>query len=155
MRSHQTSHLDELCYIRYLDKLRVPISNNVYIEIPDPYLLTDGWTSDVAEWPSVTFGDVYSYLIDSPGVYTRETMKAYKSLEAYSYLPFVETVLYNNVEADCPACVLKARIKPSQRVSDKSHETLVIVRQYRQLEVVTAHAISCLCHFAHVLLLLL
>ena len=29
------------------------------------------------------FGQIYVYLIDSPGSYTRETMKAYSSLEAY------------------------------------------------------------------------
>lgn len=127
LRSGQLSHLDESSLNRYVDKLRVPTTINSFIVIPDPYALANGWTTEVGDWPRVIFGDIYMYLIDSPGTYTKESMKAYKSLEAYSYLPFVETVYYNNVEADSPVCVLKARVKPSQRVSDKPHEPWVAV----------------------------
>lgn len=127
-RSEQTKHLDDVCYRRYQDKLRVPVNKNSFIDIGDPYLLS-GWTEDVADWPTVTFGDIYVYLIDSPGVYTSESLKAYKSLEAYSYINFVETVFYNNVLLDCPVCILKASVKPSQRVNTRPHEPWVAVKK--------------------------
>jgi hypothetical protein len=51
--------------------------------LPDPYLVDKGWTTDPREWPDLGFGDIYLYLIQSPGTYTNETLKAYKSLDAY------------------------------------------------------------------------
>ena len=43
------------------------------------------WTDNVMLWPPVEFGEVYTYLIDTPGQFTREKMKAYKSLDAFNY----------------------------------------------------------------------
>jgi hypothetical protein len=56
---------------------------------PDPCVgseVVDGWIDDdVALWPPVEFGCIYSYLIDTPGQFSKEKLKAYKSLEAYNY----------------------------------------------------------------------
>lgn len=51
--------------------------------LPDPYVLTDKWSTNPCTWPDLTFGDIYVYLIDTPSIYTKDSMKAYKSLEAY------------------------------------------------------------------------
>ena len=52
----------------------------------DPYKIpAEGWVDDVARWPPIEFGHVYVYLVDTPGGYTREALKAFKSLEAYNY----------------------------------------------------------------------
>ena len=52
----------------------------------DPYSVEDEkWKDDVSLWPPVEFGEIYTYLIDTPGQFTREKMKAYKSLEAFNY----------------------------------------------------------------------
>ena len=61
--------------LRYLEKLT----------LFDPYKVPDGfWIDDVCQWPPVEFGDIYlSY--NSPGQFTREKLKAYKSLDAYNY----------------------------------------------------------------------
>ena len=32
---------------------------------------------DVTKWPSIDFGDVYSYLIETTGPFTKEKLKAY------------------------------------------------------------------------------
>lgn len=35
--------------------------------------------------PPIEFGEIYTYLIDTPGQFTREQLKLYKSLEAFNY----------------------------------------------------------------------
>lgn len=52
----------------------------------DPYNLPESvWEDDIHKWPPVDYPDIYNYLIESPGEFTREKLKAYKSLEAYNY----------------------------------------------------------------------
>ena len=49
-------------------------------QIPDPYALPDeDWTDDVTKWPTVLYGDVYNYLIESKGRYTQQSLRAFKS----------------------------------------------------------------------------
>ena len=52
--------------------------------LPDPYSLCD-WSNDIGKLPEISWRDVTEYLIDTPSVYTKEALKAYKSLEAYDY----------------------------------------------------------------------
>ena len=49
-------------------------------EIPE-----EQWSNDVSLWPELEFGQIYTYLIETPGEYTREKLKIYKSLDAYNY----------------------------------------------------------------------
>ena len=52
----------------------------------DPYEIPcEDWMDDVSKWPPVEFPSIYAYLVDTPGEFTREKLKAYKSLEAYNY----------------------------------------------------------------------
>ena len=68
---------------RYNSKLLCDSATN---NLPDPYSLTEKWSTNPDTWPDLTFGDIYLYLIDTPSIYTKESMKAYKSLEAYRYV---------------------------------------------------------------------
>ena len=67
---------------RYLQKLRIG-----GIGLPDPFGIDEGlWSEDVKRWPTMEFGDLYSYLVNTEGTYRQESLKAYKSLvEAYNY----------------------------------------------------------------------
>ena len=52
----------------------------------DTYEISDErWKDDVRLWPPVEFGEIYTYLVDTPGQFTREKMRAYKSLDAFNY----------------------------------------------------------------------
>ena len=52
----------------------------------DPFGISDQhWVDDVSKWPPVDYPSIYTYLIETPGGYTRERLKAFKSLEAYNY----------------------------------------------------------------------
>ena len=54
-----------------------------------PYMLpADIWTNDPTNWPALEYPEVYSYLIDTPGVFTKEAMNNRISLEADGYVPF-------------------------------------------------------------------
>ena len=101
---------------RYIDKLTVEDQR-----IPDPYTLPgECWENDCSKWPNIEYGDVWNYLVHTPGLYTQEAMKAYKSIDGYNFLVsgHVQPVLYHDV-LDSSVCVLTAKVIPSQKVSDK------------------------------------
>ena len=91
------------------------------VEKYDPFLNSMDWKDDVSKWPEVEFGQIYVYLIDSPGPYTRENMKAYRSLEAYQqfYFGWVRTCFVLEVN---DTILLKAKVTRSQAVTDVPHE---------------------------------
>ena len=94
---------------------------------PDPYGIDENvWINDVTTWPDLQLGDIYTYLIDSKGTFTRETLKAYKSLEAYNYFynGYVQTVFCH--QTNRLAC-LKAKVNPSQKASDQGYAAWVIL----------------------------
>ena len=92
-----------------------------------------GKTKSVSGHASIEYRypDIYSYLVESPGEFTRETLKAYKSLDAFNFVKsgWVDTiVLYrpNNVPL---VCLLKTKVIPSQRLSEKPHLPWVAVKK--------------------------
>ncbi|XP_041354900.1 uncharacterized protein LOC121372566 isoform X1 [Gigantopelta aegis] len=90
-----------------------------------------------------SFGDVYLYLIDTPSIYNKDSMKAYKSLEAYKYVVsgHVQVVLSNPVDDKCPFMAMKAKVTPSQRARDKPHEPWV----YLEKNSGTVYCAHCTC----------
>ena len=75
--------LDDAGKARYRIKLQLIGSNQ------DIYLLpSNDWSSssNAELWHTVDFPDIYVYLINSPSLYTKESLKAYKSTEAWATL---------------------------------------------------------------------
>jgi hypothetical protein len=70
---------------RYVVKL---LYNYGRCMLPDPYLIKSTWNDDPSLWPHIEFGHVYCYLIDTPGIFTKESLKAYKSLDAYRFVNY-------------------------------------------------------------------
>jgi len=106
-----------------------------------PYALAEEmWEDDVTKWPSIEFPDIVLYLIDTPGEYTREKLKCYKSLDAYNHFAsgWVGTCLIHEVNKEFS--VLKAFLQPSQRLSNPPHHPWVAVK--KDGTICTAH---CTC----------
>ena len=79
--SFYVSQLDYEAKKHYYTKLEIDGE-----KFPDPYSIKeDEWIDDPEKWPDLEYGDIYNYLIDTPGPYTKENLKAYKSLEAYNF----------------------------------------------------------------------
>uniref|UniRef100_A0A1X7VKI9 SWIM-type domain-containing protein n=1 Tax=Amphimedon queenslandica TaxID=400682 RepID=A0A1X7VKI9_AMPQE len=106
----------------------------------DPYEI-DEWEDDISLWPPVEYGCIWTYLIDSPREYTKDSLKAYKSLAAYNYYysGWVKTVYYANVNDK--TCLLRAKVMPSQRINDKPHDAWLAVER-KTGTVITGH---CTC----------
>jgi len=127
MESDYQATLDLEAKKRYKEKLKLESE-----ELADPYAISENeWCDDVTKWPSVEYGDIYNYLIESEGRYTKESLKAYKSLEAYNYFAsgHVRKVYYYESSSRSKYVVFKASVNPSQKSPIDPHETWVIVRK--------------------------
>lgn len=68
---------------RYKEKLKMLSLESTLI---DPFdIEKEKWIDDITLWPPVEYGEIYSYLIETPGQFTKESLKAYKSLDAFNY----------------------------------------------------------------------
>ena len=92
----------------YYDKLT--LQNGTIL--PDPFSLTE-WSDDLKYLPDIFSRDVNTYLIDTPSVYTKEKLKAYKSLEAYDYFVcgHVQECLYNEINPLQEFCFIKTEVR--------------------------------------------
>ena len=71
---------------RYIEKLEVLYCSKDPEVLIDPYVIEERkWKDDIALWTPVEFGQIYTYRIDMPCQFTREKMKAYKSLDVFNY----------------------------------------------------------------------
>ena len=125
--SDYVKELDKISFLRYKEKLQY---NKGTKQLPDPYGIKGGWSDKTSFWPDVTFGDIYLYLIETPGIYTKESMKAFKSLEAYQFFlsGHVKTLLCHPMDETVPFCIIKGSVIPSQRLNDKSQVKLSSIR---------------------------
>ena len=58
-------------------------NSNASPDVLDPYNFSEEkWINDSTWWPSLEYPSIYAYLIDTSGEFTREKLKAFKSLEA-------------------------------------------------------------------------
>lgn len=93
----------------YKEKLQLKNGTN----LPDPFgIERSNWRDDVSLLPDVGWGDIHTYLVDTPSPFTNESLKAYKSLEAYNYFicGHVQDVYYCGIEG-FDFCFLKSKVR--------------------------------------------
>ena len=137
--SNMSSYFNLLDYIAqkcYLTKLNIDGCT-----LQDLYAIEESlWLQDMSKWPDLQFGDIYTSLVDTEGCYTKEKLKAFKSLEAYNYFynGYVRTVyFYLSGKFD----IHKPKVNPSQKAAENYHEPWVIICMDNG-SVMTAH---CTC----------
>ena len=103
-------------YNDYMQKLRLQDGTS----LPDPYSIpANMWVDDRKQWPHLEWPAIYHYLIDTPSVYTKESLEAYRSLDAVNYVlnGHVHPVkIYDTGRF----CALRAGVLPSQRQGQKT-----------------------------------
>ena len=52
------------------------------------------------DWPSVSYADIYNYMINTPSEYTHEMLKAYKSIDGYNFFVngWVSNIVVTQIE---------------------------------------------------------
>ena len=114
MNSKYYDDLDAVAQRRYRQKLEIA-------GLPsDPYSSNDfvSATLDRTLWPQVEYPDIYNYLINAISPYTKEQLKAYKSLDGYNF--FCQGWVRNLeilVVKEKGIVVLKAAVMHSQSIS--------------------------------------
>ena len=111
----------------YVKKLTL---NNGTI-LPDPYEVTnEKLLSDVTLLPDIAFADISFYLIETPSEFTRDKIRAYKSLEAYNFFVsgHVQDVFIHKLPLSTYV-YLKSKVLPSQRqgVKEILYDVWVII----------------------------
>ena len=77
-------------------------------KLPDPYTLHEGWRSDVTLMQDISWPDVYNYLINTPNTFSKESLKAYKSLEAYNFYEngHVQDIFFHSIKEENCFCFI-------------------------------------------------
>lgn len=90
------------------------------------------------KWLPIEFGQIYTYLSDSPGIFIKEKLRVYKSLDAYDYyirfvcnylidslFTVVWQAIFVHTGTDCLCVLVKAKVKPSQQLTENPPEAWV------------------------------
>ena len=109
--------LDDKAKTRYKEKLQLLGG------IEDPYVEGSSVALESAidwqDWPNVEYPDIYNYLIATPSPYTKEQLRAYKSMDGYLFVAngWVDNVQVYPIPSRTATFLVRARVRHSQRLS--------------------------------------
>ena len=89
---YELEEAEKLGYTQKLNKLGG--IDNPFIQ--EPNVVGEDWEC----WPSVEYPDIYNYLIQTPSLYTGESLKTYKSLDTYNLEEPHYLIVSNHPSAD-------------------------------------------------------
>ena len=141
-------------YSKYYEELREEQAKRRYEEkvkscgcLKDLYCYLESKRSvtnaiELTEWPDVTYAEVYDYLVLTVSFYTRDQLKAKKSLDDYNFFVngWVNGVTVLKVDNSSINYLFLSTVKHSQSVSLPPLRVWVITKS--DGEVITAH---CTC----------
>ena len=100
--------------------------------LPESFTL-ENWGNDVLMLPDITWADIFNYFIEYPSLFSRESLKAYKSLEGYNFFisGHVQDVFSHQIEEKSKFCFIKSEVLPSQRqgVKQKLYKVWIAVNK--------------------------
>ena len=107
--SEYSANLIEDNFTRYREKLKLATGE----QLPNPYTLKENWTNDISNLPEITGRNVREYLLDTPSAYTKESIKAYRSLEVYDYsvCGHVQKCYYHEISPVSKFCFIKTQVR--------------------------------------------
>lgn len=88
-------------------------------KLPDPYQIeSKQWIDAYDSIPDISSRDVSEYLLDTPSEFTKESIKAYKSLEAYDYFVHghVQDCYYTNIDEGSKFCFVKSEVRSIENI---------------------------------------
>ena len=89
--------------------------------LSDPFTMKN-WKYDESSLPDISWSDIYNYLIEYPSVFSKDSLKTYKSLEGYNFFisGHVREVYYQDSSpTNQEFCFIKSEVLPSQRQGSK------------------------------------
>ena len=112
---------------RYVEKL----STVGFSLEDDPYLPKNEvrFSDDMTTWPKIEFGNIFTYFISRPGLYTQEQLLSWKQLDSYNFFQagYVRSVFSLTFQhLGKKYVLLKAKVNPSQRSPDEAREAWII-----------------------------
>lgn len=112
--------------------------------VDDPYVTLEQriQSEDWQNWPRIEYPDIYNYLIQTPSIYTGESLRAYKSLDGYNFFlnGWVSNVSVTAAMRTPDIKLVFGSVKHSQRISDTPLKPWVAAK--KEGTVVCAH---CTC----------
>ena len=124
---------------RYVEKL----STVGFSLEDDPYLPKNEvrFSDDMTTWPQIEFGNIFTYFILRPGLYTQEQLLLRKQLDSYNFLQagYARSVFSLTFQHLGKKYVLQ-KVNPSQRSPDEAREAGIIALLDRMI--ICAH---CTC----------
>ena len=118
--------IDSIAQVQYNSKLRYEKGLK---SLPDRCNLK-GWENNPSLWPDVVFGNIYTYLIETPGIYTKESLKAFKLSEVYQFFVsgYLKPLWYHAVGENVSYCFIKRKVIPSQRTTRHTRLGFVLAK---------------------------
>ena len=104
---------------RYEEKLALlGCGEDPYLPLEQKGLVRSSECVEWIDWPSVSYADIYNYLINTPSEYTHEMLKAYKSMDGYNFFVngWVSNVVVTQIEGR-QHYLFTATVKHSQTLS--------------------------------------
>ena len=108
MASEYVNRLEPAERKQHLSKLTLKSGQ----QLPDPFALDGDWSDGISNLPDLSWRDVTEYLLDTPSVFTKESIKAYKSLEAYNYFTWghVQDCFHHKISNESKFCFINSEV---------------------------------------------